>query len=240
MSVDPLAEKYAYNGVYNFSENRVLDARELEGLEGIDFRMRLNEATHSAPKMNMSIKEYMNKSSVSNLTYNFYNNLSPNERLVINGATNIVSGGIGAAGAAIYMIGTEGAGAALGGATAFNLSVGQMAIGMAQITDVIANGQPTNENLHSKNTIPGLLAGDQNLESADKIDKAASLVTIPLTGGLNTKPNNFIEAMDVINDSYNVTSNLIIPFVSNVNKNTNNKSINETRDDAKKDEIIQE
>ena len=35
MSVDPLAEKYAYNGVYNFSENRVLDARELEGLESI-------------------------------------------------------------------------------------------------------------------------------------------------------------------------------------------------------------
>jgi len=33
MSVDPLAEKYPYNGVYNFSENRVIDARELEGLE---------------------------------------------------------------------------------------------------------------------------------------------------------------------------------------------------------------
>ena len=33
MSVDPLAEKYPYNGMYNFSENRVIDARELEGLE---------------------------------------------------------------------------------------------------------------------------------------------------------------------------------------------------------------
>lgn len=33
MSVNPLAEKYVYNGVYNFSENRVVDARELEGLE---------------------------------------------------------------------------------------------------------------------------------------------------------------------------------------------------------------
>ena len=33
MSVDPLAEKYPYNGVYNFSENRVIDGRELEGLE---------------------------------------------------------------------------------------------------------------------------------------------------------------------------------------------------------------
>src|SRR5690606_29716804 len=31
--VDPLAEDYVYNGVYNFSENRVIDAVELEGLE---------------------------------------------------------------------------------------------------------------------------------------------------------------------------------------------------------------
>ncbi|WP_317047329.1 RHS repeat domain-containing protein, partial [Flavobacterium branchiophilum] len=33
MSIDPLAEKYVYNGVYNFAENRVIDGRELEGLE---------------------------------------------------------------------------------------------------------------------------------------------------------------------------------------------------------------
>jgi RHS repeat-associated protein len=33
MSIDPLAEKYSYNGTYNFSENRVIDGRELEGLE---------------------------------------------------------------------------------------------------------------------------------------------------------------------------------------------------------------
>ncbi len=54
MSVDPLAEKYPYNGVYNFSENRVIDGRELEGLEWepvkdddehyIDFRWNPDEA----------------------------------------------------------------------------------------------------------------------------------------------------------------------------------------------------
>ncbi|WP_051890838.1 RHS repeat-associated core domain-containing protein, partial [Chryseobacterium sp. JM1] len=32
-NIDPLAEKYPYNGTYNFSENRVIDGRELEGLE---------------------------------------------------------------------------------------------------------------------------------------------------------------------------------------------------------------
>lgn len=33
ISIDPLAEKFPYNGVYNFSENRVIDGIELEGLE---------------------------------------------------------------------------------------------------------------------------------------------------------------------------------------------------------------
>jgi RHS repeat-associated protein len=33
MSIDPLAEDYVYNGPYNFAENRVIDGRELEGLE---------------------------------------------------------------------------------------------------------------------------------------------------------------------------------------------------------------
>ncbi len=34
-NVDPLSEKYAYQSHYNFSENRVIDARELEGLEAV-------------------------------------------------------------------------------------------------------------------------------------------------------------------------------------------------------------
>jgi RHS repeat-associated protein len=34
-NVDPLSEKYAYQSHYNFSENRVVDGRELEGLEWI-------------------------------------------------------------------------------------------------------------------------------------------------------------------------------------------------------------
>ncbi len=38
-NVDPLAEDYVYNGVYNFSENRVIDGVELEGLEWQDFRV---------------------------------------------------------------------------------------------------------------------------------------------------------------------------------------------------------
>ncbi|WEK69067.1 MAG: DUF6443 domain-containing protein [Candidatus Chryseobacterium colombiense] len=35
-NVDPLSEKYAYQSHYNFSENRVVNSRELEGLEAVD------------------------------------------------------------------------------------------------------------------------------------------------------------------------------------------------------------
>ncbi len=34
-NIDPLAEDYVHNGTYNFSENRVIDAVELEGLEAV-------------------------------------------------------------------------------------------------------------------------------------------------------------------------------------------------------------
>jgi RHS repeat-associated protein len=34
-NIDPLSEKYDYQSHYNFSENRVIDARELEGLEAV-------------------------------------------------------------------------------------------------------------------------------------------------------------------------------------------------------------
>ncbi|WP_160137664.1 DUF6443 domain-containing protein [Chryseobacterium sp. c4a] len=40
-NVDPLSEKYAYQSHYNFSENRVVQHVELEGLEGEDFRFRM-------------------------------------------------------------------------------------------------------------------------------------------------------------------------------------------------------
>ena len=33
MSIDPLAEKYAYNSTYVFQENKMGMGRELEGLE---------------------------------------------------------------------------------------------------------------------------------------------------------------------------------------------------------------
>jgi RHS repeat-associated protein len=48
-NIDPLSEKYSFQSHYNFSENRVIDARELEGLEAvlindttIEWRVKVN------------------------------------------------------------------------------------------------------------------------------------------------------------------------------------------------------
>ncbi|WP_299368287.1 RHS repeat-associated core domain-containing protein, partial [Winogradskyella sp.] len=38
-NIDPLAEEFPHNGVYNFSENRVIDAIELEGLEKVSVHL---------------------------------------------------------------------------------------------------------------------------------------------------------------------------------------------------------
>jgi hypothetical protein len=43
LSIDPLAAKYPHNSPYAFSENRVLDAFELEGRESCDIRMRQDD-----------------------------------------------------------------------------------------------------------------------------------------------------------------------------------------------------
>ena len=40
-AVDPLAPMYSWNSPYAFSENRVIDKIELEGLEGADYRFRM-------------------------------------------------------------------------------------------------------------------------------------------------------------------------------------------------------
>ncbi|SMC48726.1 RHS repeat-associated core domain-containing protein [Moheibacter sediminis] len=48
-NVDPLSESFAYNGVYNFSENRVIDGFELEGLETILVNDVTGETKQSKP-----------------------------------------------------------------------------------------------------------------------------------------------------------------------------------------------
>ena len=55
MSVDPLAEDYSYQSPYNFSENRVVDGRELEGLEFKSVVKKENHNTYHFPSKTPSV-----------------------------------------------------------------------------------------------------------------------------------------------------------------------------------------
>ena len=59
MNIDPLSEKYSYQSHYNFSENRVIDARELEGLEAL----RLTGAGGYSALMTKPSTSYQQKSA---------------------------------------------------------------------------------------------------------------------------------------------------------------------------------
>ncbi|MCD0457751.1 hypothetical protein LPB85_20140 [Chryseobacterium sp. LC2016-27] len=54
-NIDPLSEKYSYQSHYNFSENRVVDGRELEGLEWVR-STTLNQDGTNTHTLNADIK----------------------------------------------------------------------------------------------------------------------------------------------------------------------------------------
>jgi RHS repeat-associated protein len=60
LSVDPLRQDYAYNSTYAFSENRVIDAVELEGLEKIWYQKKYAETWKSMLNI-MKTNEHLNE-----------------------------------------------------------------------------------------------------------------------------------------------------------------------------------
>ncbi len=58
LSIDPLAEDYVYNGTYNFAENRVIDGRELEGLEWLS----CTSSDGKSVNLNLNVKTVNNTS----------------------------------------------------------------------------------------------------------------------------------------------------------------------------------
>src|SRR5690554_3575455 len=76
---DPLSEKYAYQSHYNFSENRVIDGRELEGLEWENFRttgknpgsLKMKLPSSDAQRQHYSVAVTNSDVSFSNLKSSF-------------------------------------------------------------------------------------------------------------------------------------------------------------------------
>lgn len=65
-NADPLSEKYAYQSHYNFSENRVTDGRELEGLEWVSTKN--NKGVTTSRQLTVSITN--NSSKINDKQFN--------------------------------------------------------------------------------------------------------------------------------------------------------------------------
>ncbi|QXP72522.1 hypothetical protein H0I31_02140 [Tenacibaculum sp. AHE15PA] len=168
--IDPLAEDYMYNSTYAFQENKMGMGIELEGLEMVPFPVN-NIGDGIVNAFNSMFKsDSMDKQTQKNI-----NN-------AMNGASNLTMGTLGTVGSVIYIAGTEGAGAALGGGTALTLSLGEMSIGATQIMDAFSNDSG-NENLHKASSLPGLAAYENGSENAEMIDALGQFIPGALTGG---------------------------------------------------------
>ena len=80
MSVDPLAEKYPYNSTYAFQENKLGLGRELEGLE-LGPKMDVYIANYNAPKHNMTVQEYLDKTRPTLNIHSSSSSINPNYKI---------------------------------------------------------------------------------------------------------------------------------------------------------------
>ncbi len=130
------------------------------------------------------------------------NNTPSSGELLANGVANTALGVVGAVGAAAYIGATEGIGAALGGGAAFTLSIGEIGIGLSQISDSFS--EKPSDILHNYSTVPGLIAAQNGNQYAPFIDGAAGWASGSLSGG-NIKGS--IEAVGELKQGTNIISN---------------------------------
>lgn len=123
---------------------------------------------------------------------------------IIKGSGNILFGAVGAVASGAYIGGTTGWGAALGGTTAMTFSLGEIGIGLAQVTDgiqALTNNGETHSALEKSNTIPGLISNTAGLENAALIDAAAGVLPGALSGG---NINTILKAPEAIKESKSI------------------------------------
>ena len=123
-SVDPLISKYPNYSPYMFSGNKTISSIELEGLEDIRFQRMIDDIQE--PILQMSKHE---RSSY----YVLGINTDPRISLGIRGGTKIFFGILGVTGSGLYMAGTDGLGAPLGGLVAFQYSLLKMTVGIGEL-----------------------------------------------------------------------------------------------------------
>jgi hypothetical protein len=142
--------------------------------------------------------------SVGNFTVKTGIVLSESSRtnLFLKGLGNATLGTVGTVGSAAYCIGTEGIGAAIGGGVALTLSIGEVAIGMAQMADAFNTDPDTI--LHEYSTLPGLISAKNGSDYAPLIDGASGWATGSLSGG---NVDGAIDALSGLAKGENVIQN---------------------------------
>ncbi len=188
-SVDPLAVKYPYYSTYQFAGCNPIKFIDLEGLEPFERPISLNTPlklmSYHIPRTAMKLGE------------------SRGGRIA-GGVMNLTTGTLGAIGSGGYMIASDGVGAGLGGLAAFNLSVGEMAIGVAQIIDAF-NDKPK---LPDVGSVPGLLVSRLLDEKYVKmVDGAGQVLPAVLTGGHTLKnPFGLAESYKAFKETPNLAT----------------------------------
>jgi len=96
--VDPLSEKYAYQSHYNFAENRVIDGRELEGLEWIKSTALNDNGTKTytiSATINLVNKsQNLTSEGVESFKQNFVSQMKESLGGTMNNGDNIVIGDV--------------------------------------------------------------------------------------------------------------------------------------------------
>ncbi len=109
-------------------------------------------------------------------------NMQKRAMLSVEGAGNVLFGTIGTIGSSLYILETGGVGYALGGAAGMTLSLGEIGIGVSQITSAFRSDQ-LNSTLHKSSSIPGLIAYGTGSSSAPVVDALGQFLPGMFTGG---------------------------------------------------------
>jgi RHS repeat-associated protein len=192
LSVDPLTAKYPHNSPYAFSENRVIDKVEFEGLE------------QANPPVGWSVKREKQQAETYRDIQEAYDELTPRQKNAIEGPLEVVAGVAGVAGSIAYMAGTGGVGTFVGGFLAFNVSIVGFKNGLAKTFAAIEGEEQ--EYASNQLGLGGEIAEacGASEELVERVDFGVDLIAIPFSGGpdvsstINTT-NNVNSGVKVIN-----------------------------------------
>ena len=206
LSIDPLAAKYAYNSPYAFSENRVLDGVELEGLE---WQRIVGQAAHD---MNFDM------SRNSDVRY-IYGKAGINPNIVASDETRLkidrcVKPVVAIVAGTVTIVVTAGAGAPPVLA-AFAISTGSMSIagGTMQLA-LIGSGADQSKVDQVPTSYLGATVGMMVRATVGDEERSAMAVGVieavdgALTLNISSLPKSFAEGADLVFDAVQITGGI--------------------------------